>query len=80
MIINQIWIGKLEPTPVDLSQLTNVVKNDVVKRLHMIEKVNAIQDTDTSDLVKKLIQRKIVEIKKKYLAQIHALLLLNPLS
>ena len=80
MIINQIWIGKLEPTPVDLSQLTNVVKNDVVKRLHMIEKVNTIQDTDTSDLVKKLIQRKIVEIKKKYLAMVHALLLLNLLS
>ena len=31
----------------------------------MIEKVNVIQATDTSDLVKKLIQRKIVEIKKK---------------
>ena len=46
----------------------------------MIEKVNVIQATDTSDLVKKLIQRKIVEIKKKYLAMVHALLLLNLLS
>ena len=46
----------------------------------MIEKVNAIQATDTNDLVKKLIQHKIVEIKKKYLAMVHALLLLNLLS
>ena len=49
-------IGKLETNPVDLSKLSDVVKNEVVKKSEyneLIKKVNAIQTTDTSNLVKK---------------------------
>ena len=70
MLINQILIkidkqlpsvlssliGKLETNPVDLSKLSDVVKNEVVKKSEyneLIKKVNAIQTTDTSNLVKK---------------------------
>ena len=44
------------PVPVDLSELSDIVKNGVVKSTgydELIKKVNAIQTTDTSDLVKK---------------------------
>ena len=30
--VDKLDIGKLETTPVDLSKLSNIVKNDVVKR------------------------------------------------
>ena len=47
-------IGKLETTPFDLSKLSNVVKNDIVKKTEYNEldkKVNNINTTDTNDLV-----------------------------
>ena len=47
-------IGKLETTPFDLSTLSNVVKNDVVKKTkynEIIEKFDTVQATDTSNLV-----------------------------
>ena len=34
--IDKLDIDKLVPVPVDLSKLSDVVKNDVVKKLHMI--------------------------------------------
>ena len=49
-------IRKLETTPVDLSKLINVVKNEVVKRTvydELLKKINAIQTIDTCNLVKK---------------------------
>ena len=42
-------IGKLETTPVDLSKLSNVVKNEVVEQTvydELLKKFNAIQTTD----------------------------------
>ena len=68
MLINQILIkidkqlpsvlssliGKLETNPVNLSKLSDVVKNEVVKKSEyneLVKKVNAIQRTDTSNLV-----------------------------
>ena len=48
-------IEKLETSPVDLSELINVVKNVVVKKSEyneLVKKVN-INTTDTSNLVKK---------------------------
>ena len=47
-------IGKLETTPVDLSELSNVVKNSISKQTEydrLIKKVNKTNTTDTSDLV-----------------------------
>ena len=34
--VDKLGIDKLMPVPVDLSKLSNVVKNDVVKKLYMI--------------------------------------------
>ena len=46
--VDKLGIGKLETTPVDLSKLSNVVKNDVVKK------------TEYNELVKKLIILKLL--------------------
>ena len=46
----------LETVPVDLNKLSNVVKNDVVKKNaydELVKNFNAIQTIYTSDLVKK---------------------------
>ena len=54
--VDKLDTGKLETTPGDLSKLSNVVKNDVVKKTEYNEfakKVNNIKTTDTSDLNKK---------------------------
>ena len=62
-------IGKLETTSADLSSLSNVTEKEVIKRdVHdeLVKKVNVIQSTDTSDLVKKdYYNTKIDEIEKK---------------
>ena len=65
--VDKLDIGKLAPVPVDLSKLSGVVKNDVVKKAaydKLVEKVNNIDaagfvlnttcDTDKSDLEKKI--------------------------
>ena len=51
--IDKLDIGKLGTTPVDLSQLIDVVKNAVVKKTVHDKLLHAIQTTDTSNLVKK---------------------------
>ena len=46
--VDKLGIDKLEPVPVDLSKLSNVVKNDVVKKTvynKLVGKVNRV-DTD----------------------------------
>ena len=42
--VNELDIGKLETTPVDLSKLTNVAKNDVVKKDAYNAKIKTIED------------------------------------
>ena len=54
--VDKLDIGKLETTPVDLSKVSNVVKNDVIKNTEyeeLVKKVNNINATDTSELIKK---------------------------
>ena len=67
--VDKLDVDKLVTVPVDLSKLIDVVKNDVVKKTEYDElrkKVNAIQSTDTSGLVKKTdYNTEINEIKKK---------------
>ena len=49
-------VDKLVPVPADSSKLSNVVKNDVVKKNEydeFVKKVNNIKTTNSSDLVKK---------------------------
>ena len=57
--IDQLDIGKLETTPIDLSKLTDIVKNEVVKR-------DVYYKFVTTNLVKKTdYDKKIGEIEKK---------------
>ena len=42
--VDKFDIGKLESTPVDLSKLNNVVKNDVVKKTEYNAKIKNIED------------------------------------
>ena len=52
--VDKLDIRKLETTPVDLSNLSNVLRNDVIKKTEcneLVKKVNSISTTDTSNLV-----------------------------
>ena len=62
-------IDKLETTPADLSKLSDVLGNNVVKKIlcnELAKKVNAIQTNDTTNLVKKAdYTTKIQDIENK---------------
>ena len=66
--LDKLYVDKLVPVPRDLSKLSDVVKNDAVIKAEydqLVKKVNAIQSTDTSNLVIKTeYPTKISEIKK----------------
>ena len=53
--VDKLDTGKLETTPVDLSKLSNLVKNDVVKKTEYDELVKKVDNIDTTNtfLVKK---------------------------
>ena len=73
---DKLYIVKLAPVPVDLSKLSDAVKNDIVKKTvydKLVEKANNIDttgfvlkttyDTDKSDLEKKVndVDKKILD-------------------
>ena len=54
--IDKLDIGRLETTPVDLSKLNDVVKDNVVTKTEydkLVKEVNAIQAVNAGNLVKK---------------------------
>ena len=51
--VDKLDIGKLVPIPADLSKLSNVVKNDVVKKTVYNKLVAKVDNIDTSDFVLK---------------------------
>ena len=51
--VDKLDIDKLVPVPVDLSKLSYVVKNDVVKKTVYDKLVAKVNNIDTSDLVLK---------------------------
>ena len=54
--VDKLDIGKLETNAVDLRKLSDVVKNDIVKKTEydkLIKQLNNVKTTDTSGLVKK---------------------------
>ena len=51
--VDKLDIDKLAPVPVDLSKLSDVVKNDVVKKAVYDKLVARVNSTDTSDFVLK---------------------------
>ena len=73
--IDKLDIGKLESTPVDLSKLSDAVKNEFVKNTvldELVKKCNVIQATDNINLIIKTdYDIKIDKIKMKILDQDH---------
>ena len=77
--IDRLDIGKLKTTPTDLSKLSNVVKNEVIKKTEYDDLVRNVTAIDTSKLANKAdsagkikdIEDKIPDITK--LATIDAL-------
>ena len=69
--VDELDIGKLKTTPLDLTRLSDLEKNKVVKNTtydELIKKVDAIQAINSSDLVKKTdYNKKFNEIEKKIL-------------
>ena len=76
--VDKLDINKLVPVPVDLSKLSDVVKNDVVKKTvydKLVAKVNSIDtsafvlktkyDTDKTELEKKIPDTGVLVKKKK---------------
>ena len=58
--VDKLDVDKLFPVLADLSKLSNVVKNDATKKTEydlLVEKVNVIQTTETSSLVKKVTRK-----------------------
>ena len=64
--VDKLDIDKLVPVPTDLSKLSNVVKNDVVKKADYNKLVTKVDNIDTSGLVKKTdYNTKITKIEGK---------------
>ena len=53
--VDKLDIDKLVPVPVDLSKLSDVVKNDVIKKTVYDKLVAKVNNIDTSDFVLKTI-------------------------
>ena len=51
--VDKLDVNKLKPIPTDLSKLSDVVKNDVVKKTDYNKLVAKVDNIDTSGLVKK---------------------------
>ena len=55
---DESYVDKLARAPVDLSKLSDAVKNEVVKKTEyneLVKNVNALKTTNTINLVKKLL-------------------------
>ena len=64
--VDKLDIDKLAPVPVDLSKLSDVVKNDVVKKTVYDKLVAKVNNIDTSDFVLKTkYQTGKTELEKK---------------
>ena len=72
--VDRLDIDKLVPIPIDLSKLTNVIKNDVVKKMKYDKLVAKVNDIDTTKFVSKtkykndgsvLEKKKISDVDKK---------------
>ena len=64
--LDKLDVDKLKPVPTDLSKLSNLVKNDVVKKTDYNKLVTKVDNIDTSGLLKKTdYNTKITEIEDK---------------
>ena len=49
--VDKIDVDKLKPVPVDLAKLSNVVKNDVAKKIEYNKLVTKVDNNDTENFV-----------------------------
>ena len=64
--IDKLGVDKLKPVPTDLSKLSDVVKNDVVKKTDYNKLVTEVDNINTNGLVKKTdYNTKITEVEGK---------------
>ena len=61
---DKIDADKLKIVPVDLAKLSNVVKNDVVKKTEYNKLVTKVENIDTTNFVKKTNMKKMGRILK----------------
>ena len=61
---DKLDFDKLTPIPNDLAKLSNVVKNDVVKKTEYNKLVTKVDNVDASNFVKKTNMKKIRQISK----------------
>ena len=54
--VDKLDIDKLAAVPVDFSKISDLVKNDVVKKTVYDKLVSKVNSIDTSDLVKKTLK------------------------
>ena len=64
--VDKLDIGKSETTPVDLSKLSNVVKNDDVKKTEYEDLVKRVNANDTSRLAD-LLEKQIIMLRSEIL-------------
>ena len=62
--VHNINIDKLTPVSDDLAKLSNVVKNDVVKKTKYKKLVTKVDNIDTTNFVKKPNMKKMDQILK----------------
>ena len=62
--VDKIDADKLKTVPVDLSKLSNVVKNDVVKKTEYKKLVTEVDNIDTANFVKKPNMKRMGQILK----------------
>ena len=60
--VDRLDINKLLPIPVDLSKLSDVVKNDVVKKTEYNKLASKVDNIDTTNFVKKTNKKKMGQI------------------
>ena len=66
--VDKLDVNKLAPVPLDLSKLSDVVKNDVVKKIVYDKVVAKVNNIDTSRFVLKTnYDRDKSEMEKKFL-------------
>ena len=62
--VDKLYVNKLVPIPADMSEFSDVVKNDVVKKTEYNKLVTKVDNIDTTNFVKKTNMKKMDQILK----------------
>ena len=62
--VDKLYVNKLVPIPADMSEFSDVVKNDVVKKTEYNKLVTKVDNIDTTNFVKKTNMKKMDQVLK----------------